>query len=39
MLFIYPVLFDVANSVGTQEGNKNICVNVDGYSEIKQGSQ
>lgn len=30
---------DLANSVTTEEGNKNICVNVDGYLENKQGSQ
>jgi len=39
ILFIYPLLFDLANSVATQEGNKNICVNVDGYFESKQRSQ
>lgn len=33
-MFIYPVLFDFANSVGTQEGNKNIGVNVDGYLKV-----
>lgn len=33
------MLLDLANSVATQEGNKNICVNIDGYLESKQGSQ
>lgn len=33
------MLFDPANSVATQEGNKNICVNVDSDLESKQGSQ
>lgn len=30
------MLFDLANSVAVQVGNKNIYVNVDGYLESKQ---
>lgn len=35
-MFTYPVLFDFANfaNSGTQEGNKNISVNVDGYLKV-----